>query len=107
MQLQNRFKDIDKQRVWLDHAFCVLCNSNQGCSAHHIMGCDNHEDSSILNSSMLCADHHRYADGHNVSDGKFQAELLKITMIQVLKSEYIFTDLDKEFLMKHKEKYLR
>ncbi len=70
------------------------------------MGCDNKEDSSILNSSMLCADHHRYADGHNVSDTEFQAELLKITMIQVLKSGYVFKYLDKEFLMKHKDKYL-
>jgi hypothetical protein len=94
MQLKNRFKEEDKFRVWIDHQFCSICNSNQNCSLHHILGtCSD----SILNSSMLCHIHHKEADGHNVSDKEYQAPLLQYTMRQVLKTNYELTKKDIEF----------
>jgi hypothetical protein len=94
MKLANRFDDVDKQRVWLDHQFCSICSSNQICSLHHILGTCS---SSILNSIMLCFKHHKEADGHNVSDKEYQSPLLQYTMRQVLKTNYELTKKDIEF----------
>ena len=85
MILSKRFKEIDKHRVWEDHKFCAKCGSNQNCSLHHILGT---VSDSILNSIMLCYEHHKEADGHNVSDKEFQAPLLQYTIKQALKEDY-------------------
>lgn len=102
MKLQNRFKDEDKIRVWVDHQFCALCGLNQNCSLHHILGT---ESNSILNSIMLCYECHKKADGHNVSDLKFQAPLLQYTIRQILKSNYEMTENDIEFYKIHHKHY--
>lgn len=103
MKLSNRFKDIDKQRVWIGHEYCSICMSNQMCSIHHILGT---VSDSILNSVMLCHDHHKEADGHNVSDKEYQAPLLQYTMRQVLKSGYELTKKDIDFYQENKQLYL-
>jgi hypothetical protein len=97
MKLANRFDDVDKQRVWLDHQYCVKCGSNQICSLHHVTGSKMPNTDSILNSSMLCHIHHKEADGHNVSDKEYQSPLLQYTMRQVLKTNYELTKKDIEF----------
>ena len=102
MHLKNRFKDIDKQRVWLDTQYCVLCGSNEGCSLHHIKST---ESDSILNSSMLCLTHHKHADGHNQSDTEFISSLLQITMKIVLRSGYTLTQKDIDFYNNNKKYY--
>jgi hypothetical protein len=102
MKLLNRFKDIDKQRVWLDTPYCVLCGSNNMCSLHHIKST---ESDSILNSSMLCHEHHKYADGHNQSDTEFISSLLQITIKIALRSGYELTKKDIEFYQQHKHLY--
>lgn len=94
MKLSNRFSEEDKIRVWLDHQFCAICTSNQNCSIHHILGT---KSDSILNGIMLCYEHHKEADGHNVSDKEYQSKLLKLTMQQVLKSGYELTKKDIDF----------
>lgn len=100
MKLKNRFKEIDKQRFWIDHAYCVICLSNRMCSLHHIFGTSS---SSILNSSMLCMKHHRYADGHNVSDKKFQKKLLRITLKRSIIIKWQFSKIDLVFLQNEKD----
>ena len=90
MKLSNRFSNVDKMRVWLDHNYCILCSSNNMCSLHHITGCKDPSSSSILNSSMLCHDCHKSADGKNVSNVEFQSDLLGKTMKLILKSGYAF-----------------
>lgn len=67
MKLFNRFPDDEKMRVWLDRQHCVLCGSNQNLSLHHIDGCKKDYHRSIFNSSMLCHNCHKKADGHNTS----------------------------------------
>lgn len=105
MKLSNRFDNTDVMRVWLDHAFCCLCGSNQGCSAHHIMGCKRSIDSSVLNSAMLCHDCHKMADGRNVSDTDFQSNLLRITIRQALRSGYVLKKIDLDFYKTNKACY--
>lgn len=73
MKLANRFSDDDKLRYWVDHPYCALCMSNQGCSLHHIDGCKKPMHSSIYNSIMLCHTHHKEADGHNTDSPKSEA----------------------------------
>lgn len=46
---------------------------------------------------MLCYEHHREADGHNVSDIKYQARLLQYTIRQAIKSYYELTEEDIHF----------
>ena len=72
------------------------------CSLHHIKGT---ESDSILNSSMLCHEHHTYGDGHNVSDKTFQAFLLNYTIRLVLKSGYEFQERDLLFYIENKKLY--
>jgi len=102
VKLANRFKDIDKQRIWLDHKFCAICTSNQNCSIHHILGT---VSDSILNGIMLCYEHHKEADCHNVSDREYQAPLLQYTMRQVLKQQYELTKKDVDFFSTNKHLY--
>jgi len=64
MKLSNRFKDEDKMRVWLDHPYCALCSSNQGCALHHI---DGTSSSSIYNGIMVCDKCHKICDTHNTN----------------------------------------
>lgn len=94
MLLKNRFKEEDWHRVWEDHKFCAECGSNQNCSLHHIKST---ESDSILNSIMLCHEHHKIADGHNQSDKKFISKYLKYTIRQALKNDYQFTENDVNF----------
>lgn len=104
MQLKNRFKEIDKMRVWLDHPYCVLCGSNQGCSLHHIDGCKNKEHGSIYNSSMLCTIHHKIADGHNTNSPlskEFRDNLRKITFAKVIRSNHINNQNDENYNATH------
>ena len=93
----NRFNEIDKARMWLDHPYCVLCGSNQQCSLHHILGCKLKIHSSILNSIMLCLKCHKNADGHNVSDREFQIPLLIYTLERAVKIDYPLSEHDLEF----------
>ena len=102
MLLKNRFKDIDKQRVWLDHQFCALCYSNQQCSLHHIKST---ESDSILNSIMLCFKCHKFADTRNVSDKEFMSKCLKYTIKQVLQTNYTLTEKDTDFYNNNKALY--
>lgn len=76
MKLSNRFPDDEKMRVWLDHQHCVLCGSNNNLSLHHIDGCKQEYHRSIFNSSMLCHDCHKKADGHN-TDSKLSEDFRK------------------------------
>lgn len=94
MKLANRFSEEDKIRVWVDHPFCAICYSNQNCSLHHIKST---ESDSILNSIMLCFEHHKYADGHNKSDTEFISWCLQYSVRQVLKSGYKLTPKDVAF----------
>ena len=102
MILKNRFKEEDKIRVWGSNPYCAICGSNYICSLHHILGT---ESDSILNSVMLCINHHKEADGHNVSDQKYQAPLLQYTLRQALKEGYELTKKDIHFYNKHKTMY--
>lgn len=99
MQLQNRFDDADKQRVWLDHQFCALCGSNQNCSLHHIDGCKHKCHASILNSIMLCYECHKIADGHNVNDEKFKRKLTEKTLRHLFRhTDYRLKPIDYDYL---------
>jgi len=87
MHLSHRFKEKDKAQVWIDHPFCIICNSNQGCSLHHIFGSKGSYNDSIFNSSMLCHKHHIRADRENIhaTGNEFRRNLLYYSMMQVLK----------------------
>lgn len=100
MVLKNRFKEEDKIRVWSQKQYCQDCGSNQNCSLHHILGTIS---DSILNSIMLCYKCHKIADGHNVSDTKFQQKYLNITLITIkeecyslVKRDFVFIDICKD-----------
>jgi hypothetical protein len=95
MELKNRFHEEDKARVWTYRPYCQECGSNRLCSLHHICGTIS---DSILNSIMLCNIHHKKADGHNVSDRKFQQRYIKMTLKIAKEEGYILVDRDKEFL---------
>ena len=101
MHLKNRFKDVDKMRVWLDHQYCALCSSNQGCSLHHI---DGTKSSSIYNGIMLCHSCHRIADSHNTNSPlstAYRNKLRAIAYTMVEKSGHVRNDNDKNYLAHH------
>jgi len=105
MKLSNRFNEADKIRIWVDHQYCVICKSNQNCSLHHIAGCKSVCDSSIYNSSMLCNNHHKEADGHNTSSElskAYQDKLRLYTHNLIQKEGYTNTKLDEEYINKHR-----
>ena len=102
MRLANRFKEEDKLRVWSQHQYCAICLSNQNCSLHHILGTSS---DSILNSIMLCYEHHKEADGHNISDVEYQKPLLQYTIKLALKEGYEFNQNDLEFYKNNKKLY--
>lgn len=97
MRLANRFKDEDKQRIWGDHPFCALCQSNDNCSVHHIYGTIS---SSIFNGIMLCHSCHKKADGHNqsVMGDERRIGYLEIAFRKAYLSGHEPTDKDKKFL---------
>lgn len=105
MQLSNRFNDIDKQRVWLWHNYCAICNSNIGVAGHHIYGSKGTYNNSICNCIFLCLECHNFADTHNIHNtgNEIQINYLRIALRQVVKSGHQFTDLDKNFLQSIKE----
>ena len=102
MKLANRFKNEDKLRVWCDHPYCALCQSNQGCALHHI---DGTVSSSIFNAIMLCHDCHKKADAHNTNSPlstAFRSELREIAYSMVVKSDHVITQNDQDYLIKYK-----
>lgn len=102
MKLQNNFPNEDKMRCWLDHPFCVLCGSNQGCALHHI---DGRSSKSMYNSSMLCHVCHKKADAHNTSSPQsleFRNKLRAITKRVIDRTSYVPKDYDREYLDKYK-----
>lgn len=105
MKLGNRFTEADKIRVWVDHQFCCICKSNQNCSLHHIAGCKDPEDQSIYNSSMLCHNHHKEADGHNtasVLSKAFQDQLREYTYKHIQKQGYTNKPIDEAYNSKYR-----
>ena len=104
MILQNRFKDIDKQRVWLDEPYSALSGSNDNCSLHHIYGCEEDYSDSIFNSIMLDYEEHKKADGHNQFEMGDERRIyyLSKTIARILRSGYVIQDRDKKFLDKIK-----
>lgn len=101
MQLQHRFEEEDKARVWVYHPYCAVCQSNQNCSLHHCYGCKEKYTDSICNAVMLCERHHREADGHNIhtTGDPFRINLLGIALRQIAKVGYEFKERDKMFLL--------
>jgi len=102
MKLKNRFKDEDKIRYWVDHPYCVICKSNQGCALHHI---DSTVSASIYNSVMLCDRHHREADTHNTDSPlsrEYRAKLRNISYEIIEKVGRIRTKEDEDYLSKYK-----
>lgn len=97
MKLNNRFKEEDKIRIWVDHQYCALCRSNEGCSLHHIDGCKKKCHSSILNSIMLCGVCHKDADGHNVSDEEYKAKLSAYSFKWIIPI-YKLEEIDREYM---------
>jgi 5-methylcytosine-specific restriction endonuclease McrA len=95
MKLQNRFKEDDKIRVWSQKQYCQECGSNQNCSLHHICGT---ESDSIINSIMLCYKCHKIADGHNVSDIKFQQRYINKTLVIIREECYEWVERDRVFI---------
>lgn len=98
MKLKNRFKEIDKMRVWLDYPYCALCHNNQGCALHHI---DGTVSDSIYNGIMLCHSCHKQADGHNTNSPlstEYRKKLRKIAYDKVEKSGHIKNNNDKDYL---------
>lgn len=101
MKLANRFKEEDKLRVWLDHPYCALCGSNQGCALHHI---DGTKSSSIYNGIMLCHDCHKKADSHNTQSPlstAYRTKLRAIAYNRVKKSNHIDNQNDKDYNALH------
>ena len=103
MQLKRRFKEEDKKRAWWDHPYCAICNSNENCSLHHILGCKSDNHDSILNSIMLCARHHVEADTKNVSDKEYQSKLFSRSIPIILNSGYVLVERDGLFYQQNKE----
>jgi len=98
MKLSNRFKDIDKQRIWLDHQYCAITGLNEMCSLHHIYGT---LSDSIFNSIMLTHDEHKKADGENTAEtgNKRRQRYLNYTFNLIKKnSNYQIQDKDRKFL---------
>lgn len=102
MKLSNRFKEEDKQIVWQHHPYCVICKSNDKCSLHHIFGCKEKNNNSIINSIMLCHKHHKEADGHNVSNRKYQSYLFSLSIPIILNSGYKLKKRDALFYQHNK-----
>jgi hypothetical protein len=97
MKLSNRFKEEDKIRVWVDHPYCALCESNQGCALHHI---DGTKSSSIYNGIMLCYNCHKIADSHNTQSQlstAYRSKLRVIAYNRVKKSDHIDNQNDKDY----------
>ena len=87
MHLRNRFKDIDKLRVWLDHQYCAITGSNVMLSLHHIYSSSS---DSIFNSIMLSHDEHKKADGENQATmgNKRRQKYLNYTFNLIIKNDY-------------------
>ena len=87
MKLSHRFTEKDKATIWINNPYCVICNSNQGCSTHHNYGSKGTYNNSIFNSVMLCHDCHVRADRENIHavGNEFRRNLLYYSMRQVMK----------------------
>ena len=102
MKLSNRFTQEDKMRVWLDHPYCALCSSNQGCALHHI---DGTSSGSIYNGIMLCHTCHKVADTHNTNSplsAEYRDKLRLIAYNRVTDSGYNNRAADDEYNALHK-----
>jgi len=104
MQLQNRFKDEDKIRVWIDHPYSALSGSNQNCSLHHIYSCSEDDTDSIYNGIMLDYEEHKEADTHNQFEmgDERRIKYLALAIRQIMRSGYINKPRDIRFLEKIK-----
>jgi hypothetical protein len=99
MKLSNPFSQ-NTRNLFLYEYSCWTCGrSDKGLELHHIKG---RESNSPLNAYLICTECHSHAN-HSQEEEK---EYLQTTMIFLLKQNYKFTNLDKEFLMKHRDKYL-
>ena len=101
MKLSNRFKPEDKLRVWLDHPYCVLCSSNQGCALHHI---DGTSSGSIYNGIMLCDKCHKIADAHNTNSPlskEYRDNLRQIAYNRVINSDHKNRSIDYDYNALH------
>jgi len=54
---------------------------------------------------MLCYEHHKESDGHNISDVEYQKPLLQYTIKLALKEGYEFNQNDLEFYKNNKKLY--
>ena len=99
MQLSNRFSEEDRA-VWVFEHSCCNCNSNQGLALHHCYGSRGAYNNSICNSILLCNECHIKADGENThqTGNLLRIKYLEMTLRQLVKVEYCFTENDSKFL---------
>lgn len=109
MKLQNRFND-KVRAAWVFWNKCMVCGENNWDSLHHIISptSENYikgkHNESAYNS---CPIHNFKCHLYNEEIKKRESELLIKTFQALESEEYKPTELDKRFLNKYKDLYVR
>lgn len=101
MKLRNNF--TEKTRWLFAYNYdCFYCQQNGWDALHHIMG---RVSTSPLNASPI--HNHKCHIGNSILDGfDMQSILLKKTLAFLQANNYVLTEVDKEFISKHKRLYV-